>query len=36
MDLHGPLPEDIAVDFGLGPCALPYTRNNEHMELEKV
>ena len=32
MDLRGPLPEDIVVDFGLGPFALPYTRYHGHME----
>ena len=36
MDLRGSLPEDIAVNFGPGPCALPYTRDHEHMEHEKV
>ena len=33
MDLRGPLLEDIAIKFGLRPCALPYTRDHEHMEL---
>ena len=36
MDLLGQLPEDIALNFGLRPCALPYTRDNEHLELEKL
>ena len=36
MDLRGPLPEDIAVTFGLRPCALPYTRDHEDMELAKM
>ena len=36
MDMLGPLPEDITVSFGLRPFALPYTRDNERMELAKV
>ena len=36
MDPLGPLPEDIAVNFGLRPCALPYTQDHERMELAKV
>ena len=36
MDLIGTLPEDIAVLFGLIPCALPYARDHEQMEFEKV
>ena len=36
MDLFGTLPEGIAVNFRLIPCSIPYTRDHEHMELEKV
>ena len=36
MDLHGPPPRDIVVDFGLRPCALPYTPDHKHMEFAKV
>ena len=36
MDLNASLSEDVSVNFGLRPCALPYTRDHEHMELEKV
>ena len=36
LRLRGPLPEDIAVNFGLRPFALPYIRDREHMELAKV
>lgn len=35
-DLRGPPQEDIAINFGMRPCALPYTWDGEHMELEKV
>ena len=35
MDLRGPLPEDVADSFGMRPCALPYMRDHEHMELAK-
>ena len=36
LNLHRPLPEDIAVNFGLRTCALPYARCHEHMELVKM
>ena len=36
MDLRGPLPEYIAVNFGLKPCEITYTRDHEHMGLAKV
>ena len=36
MDLLRPLPEDIAVNFGLRPRALPYTWDHVQMELAKV
>ena len=36
VDLCGTLPEDIAVNFGVRPFALPYTRDHEHIELAKV
>ena len=36
MGLRGPLPKDIAANFGLRPFALPYTRDHQHVDLEKV
>ena len=36
MDLRGPLPGYIAVNFGLRPFALPYTQDHEDMELDLV
>ena len=36
MDLRGPLLEDIAVNFGLRPPAVPYTRDHAQMQLAKV
>ena len=35
IDLLGPIPEDIEVNFGLGPCARPHTLDHENMELER-
>ena len=36
MDPCRLLPEDVAVNFGLRPFALPYTWDHEHKELSKV
>ena len=36
IDLRGTLPEDIAVSFGRRPCALAYTRDDEHMGLAEM
>ena len=36
IDLRGTLPEYIAVSSGRGPCALPYTRDHDHMGLAEV
>ena len=36
MDLRGPITEDIEFKCEMRPCALPDTREREHMEIEKV
>lgn len=28
------LPEDIEVNLGLKPCALPYTMDHEHIDID--
>ena len=36
MYLRRPLPEDMAVNFGLRPCALHFGQDYDLMELAKV
>ena len=33
MHLRGLVLEDIAAELGMGPCALPISRDDEHIEV---